>query len=135
MSEKLRSRNPGRTRGGLRQEVHLPRRQENATAAAPSPSSRWKGRNTFGGACNRYYNIRHNVRYEVEQLDLGEPAPEARLRDPRRTAGTGAPIAFPGRVGMNRSFLVNTFYPLYSHFFSQLGFDVVLPDLPTPGRY
>jgi predicted CoA-substrate-specific enzyme activase len=85
----------------------------------------------FGGACNRYYNIRHNVRYEIEQLDL------VSLRQKLVFETCGVPPqkhpsgASRSRVGMNRSFLVNTYYPLYSHFFSQLGFDVVLPDLPT----
>ena len=34
-------------------------------------------------------------------------------------------------VAINRSFLVNTYYPLYSTFFSELGFDLILPDHPA----
>ncbi len=88
-----------------------------------------EGRNyPFGGACNRYYNLRHNVHYEIEKLDLVRQrqtlifdtfAP--RPAGPRR-----------GRVGLNRSFLVNTYYPLYAHFFSRLEFDVVLPERAAP---
>ena len=35
-----------------------------------------------------------------------------------------------GSIGFNRSFLVNSYYPLYSNFFTQLGFDIVMPDNP-----
>ena len=89
------------------------------------------GKHPFGGACNRYYNIRRNVSYDIERLDL------VSLRQKLVFNIHGVPPAAPsapagrGRVGMNRSFLVNTFYPLYSQFFDRLGFDVVLPDVPT----
>jgi predicted CoA-substrate-specific enzyme activase len=82
----------------------------------------------FGGACNRYYNLRQNVRYNVSELDL------VRLRQrlvfekyapqPRGRADAGG----RPRVGFNRSFLVNTYFPLYANFFAELGFDPVLPD-------
>ena len=84
----------------------------------------------FGGACNRYYNIRQDVHYDIETLDL------VRLRQQLVFQTYAAPPtgqerqASKGRVGLNRSFLVNTFYPLYSNFFNELGFDVVLPDHP-----
>jgi len=86
----------------------------------------------FGGACNRYYNLRHKVAYDIRQLDLVRlrqdltynkygASQSARNQDKRR-----------GRIGFNRSFLVNSYYPLYSHFFSELGFDIVMPDHPSP---
>ncbi len=38
------------------------------------------------------------------------------------------------RVGINRAFLTNTFYPLYSTFFKSLGLEIVLsPDISTDG--
>jgi predicted CoA-substrate-specific enzyme activase len=85
----------------------------------------------FGGACNRYYNIRHQVSYDVAQLDLVS----LRQKLVFETHGVpplspAAPVSRP-RVGLNRSFLVNTYYPLYSRFFGALGFDIVLPDLPS----
>jgi len=85
----------------------------------------------FGGACNRYYNLRRNLQVDVLQLDLvkerqrlvfdvygpgAQSLPEGRLR---------------GRVGLNRSFLVNTYAPLYTTFFNELGYEVVLPDKPS----
>ncbi|MEJ2657995.1 MAG: acyl-CoA dehydratase activase, partial [Desulfobacterales bacterium] len=90
----------------------------------------------FGGACNRYYNLRHEIKYNVRQLDL------VRLRQQLvfKTYGV-QPVSNSDRnfsknkvtkpkkrVGFNRSFLVNTYYPLYSTFFTELGFDVVVPD-------
>jgi len=96
-------------------------------------------KHSFGGACNRYYNLRHNIKYDVYDLDLvrvrerlifdkygvepvGDAVQEATAasRDRRR-----------GRIGINRSFLVNTYYPLYSTFFAELGFDPVVPALPS----
>lgn len=90
----------------------------------------------FGGACNRYYNLRHNITYNVRDLDLirvrqhlvfekygatlvpksGQNLPNGRIKHYR------------GKIGINRSFLVNTYYPLYSTFFTELGFEPVVPD-------
>ncbi|MBT8340129.1 MAG: activase, partial [Desulfatitalea sp.] len=84
----------------------------------------------FGGACNRYDNLRRNQRFDVAALDLvrvrqelifGKYAPPA----PDRNAP-----GYRGRIGVNRSFLVNTYYPLYAHFFNALGFETVLPRSP-----
>ncbi|RTZ96870.1 MAG: activase [Deltaproteobacteria bacterium] len=80
----------------------------------------------FGGACNRYYNLRRNVRFDIAKLDL------VRIRQQLIFEKYGVPaVTAVGRrptVGLNRSFLVNTYYPLYSTFFSELGFDLIIPD-------
>lgn len=80
----------------------------------------------FGGACNRYYNLRRNVRYDIGSLDL------VGIRQHLVFEKYGVPpITTRGdrpTVGINRSFLVNTYYPFYSTFFSELGFDLVIPD-------
>ena len=90
----------------------------------------------FGGACNRYYNLRHNIKYNVPQLDL------IRVRQHLVFEKYGATLApesgqnlskgnikkYRGKIGINRSFLVNTYYPLYSTFFTELGFEPVVPD-------
>ncbi|HUV50942.1 MAG TPA: acyl-CoA dehydratase activase [Anaerolineae bacterium] len=84
----------------------------------------------FGGACNRYYNLRNKVKYAVEKLDL------IRVRQQLIFDKYGGKLPEDGRekqrgrIGINRSFLVNTFYPLYSTFFTQLGFEPVVPDSP-----
>jgi predicted CoA-substrate-specific enzyme activase len=86
----------------------------------------------FGGACNRWYNLRRRIKYDTANLDL------VRLRQKMvfETFGPApASQAKPGQacVGFNRSFLVNTYYPLYASFFQELGFAPVLPESPHPG--
>jgi predicted CoA-substrate-specific enzyme activase len=85
----------------------------------------------FGGACNRYYNLRHHVQYDVQALDLVSLRQKLVFEIYAATAPAGGASAARGRVGLNRSFLLHTYFPLYSNFFSRLGFEVVLPDLPT----
>ena len=81
----------------------------------------------FGGACNRYYNLRHNVKYDVAKLDL------VRIRQQLifKKYGVRTPAELGrtrrGTIGFNRSFLINTYYPLYSNFFAELGYEVLLP--------
>jgi predicted CoA-substrate-specific enzyme activase len=85
----------------------------------------------FGGACNRYYNLRHKVSYNVQKLDLVRIRQDLifdkygtmRPRD-KGTQGRGS-------IGFNRSFLVNAYFPLYSNFFTELGYEIVLPDSPS----
>jgi predicted CoA-substrate-specific enzyme activase len=82
----------------------------------------------FGGACNRYYNLRRSIRLDVENLDM------VRVRRKLVFDTYGySPVEHQqagkrGCIGFNRSFMVNTYYPLYSHFFGQLGFTPVVPD-------
>ncbi len=81
----------------------------------------------FGGACNRYDNLRRSRDYDVKTLDL------VRLRSQLIFDKYAPPPLDPtapgyrGRAGFNRSFLVHTYYPLYAQFFSALGYDPVLP--------
>ncbi len=85
----------------------------------------------FGGACNRYYNLRNHIQYDVQQFDL------VKIRNQlifSKFAGKVNPTVHGGarpRVGINRSFLVSTFYPLYSTFFAEIGFETVLPESPS----
>jgi predicted CoA-substrate-specific enzyme activase len=85
----------------------------------------------FGGACNRYYNLRHNVTYDIAKLDL------VRIRQQlifeKYGARTPANLGRTqrGTIGFNRSFLINTYYPLYSNFFAELGYAVLLPPEPA----
>ena len=85
----------------------------------------------FGGACNRYYNIRQDVRYDIEKLDLVRIRQQLIFQTYGVRPDTKNDQASKGLVGINRSFLVNAYYPLYSNFFHELGFDVVLPDHPS----
>jgi predicted CoA-substrate-specific enzyme activase len=85
----------------------------------------------FGGACNRYYNLRRNMHYDVEKLDL--VAIRQKLIFEKYGARSLAEMGIKqrGTIGLNRSFLINTYYPLYSNFFSELGYAVILPQRPS----
>ncbi|MFQ5484141.1 MAG: acyl-CoA dehydratase activase, partial [Desulfobacterales bacterium] len=89
------------------------------------------GKYSFGGACNRYYNLRHHIKYNVEKLDL------VRVRQQLVFEKYGAPLSREStkktdrRIGINRSFMVNSYFPLYSTFFAELGIQPVIPDLPS----
>ncbi|HPP05413.1 MAG TPA: acyl-CoA dehydratase activase [Spirochaetota bacterium] len=81
----------------------------------------------FGGACNKYYNIIHNLKYDEDKLDMvamreklifGKYAPEYRITRDKI-------------IGINRSFYTNSYYPLYYNFFSKLGFKVVISEKAT----
>lgn len=86
----------------------------------------------FGGACNRYDNLRHKVKHAVDKLDLVK----ARQRLVFDKFGTAGPQDFgqvqKGSIGINRSFLTNTYYPLFASFFSMLGYRPVLPQEISP---
>ena len=85
----------------------------------------------FGGACNRYYNLRHKVSYDVQKLDLVRLRQELIFGKYGVTGPPAKDIARRGSIGFNRSFLVNTYYPLYSNFFAALGYDIVMPETPS----
>ncbi|MCF8094209.1 MAG: acyl-CoA dehydratase activase [Desulfobacteraceae bacterium] len=85
----------------------------------------------FGGACNRYYNLRYNIEYDIEALDLVKRR-EHLVFD--KYAADGADISeMRGSIGINKSFLTNTYYPLYSNFFAGTGFKPVLSPRPETG--
>ena len=85
----------------------------------------------FGGACNRYYNLRHNVRHDVKKLDLVQLRQQLIFEKYGALPPADRGIKQRGVVGFNRSFLINTYYPLYSNFFSELGYKVILPQEPS----
>lgn len=78
----------------------------------------------FGGACNKYYNQRLRIKTDPLKLDyvrkrqeLIYNSPYSEVTDPNAKT-----------IGISRSFLTNTLFPLYANFFSNLGFRVVLSD-------
>ena len=87
------------------------------------------GRYPFGGACNRYYNLRRNLRYDVKNLDLVRVRQQLVFEGYGERRDTTGKKSAGQRIGINRSFLVNTYYPLYSTFFSELGIGPVVPDV------
>jgi predicted CoA-substrate-specific enzyme activase len=79
----------------------------------------------FGGACNKYYNQIHKVKFDEDKLDLvalrermifEKYAPKTELPEDAKV------------IGINRSFYTNTYFPLYYNFFTKLGFKVVYSD-------
>jgi predicted CoA-substrate-specific enzyme activase len=89
----------------------------------------------FGGVCNRYYNLRLHREVNAAEFDL------VALRQRLMVEEYGVapkPVAAgsqdrPARtVGLMRSFLTHSLYPLYSNFFDGLGFSIVLPDAIDP---
>ena len=83
----------------------------------------------FGGACNKYYNRQHGFSYDMVALD-GVARRQKLIFDTH--AGNLSKEKSPrGAVGFNRSFLTNTYYPLYSTFFAGLGYEPVLANAPS----
>lgn len=76
----------------------------------------------FGGACNKYYNMRRNIKKE------GTNYIELRQKLIFEKYASLKPEKEGKKIGINKSFLVNTFYPLYYNFFTKLGFSVVLSE-------
>jgi predicted CoA-substrate-specific enzyme activase len=114
----------------------------------------------FGGACNRWYNRRRRLKMDTAELDLAQqrerlildtfavPGSASRhagagsrdnpsRQDSRPSAdsqglvGSRRVVGSRRIVGINRSFLTHSYYPLYSHFFNALGYQPVLPALPS----
>ena len=80
----------------------------------------------FGGACNRYYNLRHSLKFQMGKLDmvaLREKLVYETFSDysPKLTAKAKT-------IGINRTFLMGTYYPLFYNFFSRLGMRVIRSD-------
>jgi|WetSurMetagenome_2_1015567.scaffolds.fasta_scaffold01385_1 predicted CoA-substrate-specific enzyme activase len=84
----------------------------------------------FGGACNRYYNLR--VRAEVDTQGLDLVALREKLLFETYGAASTKNAGERRAVGLCRSFLTHSLYPLYSHFFSGMGFSIVLSDAIAP---
>jgi predicted CoA-substrate-specific enzyme activase len=79
----------------------------------------------FGGACNKYYNIQEEHHADIKDNNLINLRQELVFdkylypADLPRNART---------IGIPKSFLTNTLFPLYFNFFTQLGYRVVLGD-------
>lgn len=82
----------------------------------------------FGGACNRYVNLMRNLEFDKSVLDMISFRQKIVFRDlaPEDPADTRPTI------GINRSFLMNTYFPFFNAFFKELGFRAVLPEHVDP---
>ncbi|MEE8335536.1 MAG: acyl-CoA dehydratase activase [Candidatus Neomarinimicrobiota bacterium] len=78
----------------------------------------------FGGACNLYYNIRKKIKVETGQNDL--VVKRQQLVFEKYAPDLSALPADAPSIGISRSFLTNTYYPLFAHFFKGCGVRPVL---------
>ncbi len=83
----------------------------------------------FGGACNRWYNLRSHLRVDVDKLDFVKKYEKTIFGDGHITPARSGTVENLPAVGMNKSFFTNSYYPLYAHFFWLLGFRVLLPEV------
>jgi len=88
----------------------------------------------FGGVCNLYYNMRLNKTVDVEEFDLVAVRQrllfeEFGVKSESDQGGSGSNAK---TVGIMRTFLTHAMYPLYSHFFHEMGFKTVLADKIDP---
>lgn len=84
----------------------------------------------FGGACSKYYNQRNEIKSNPESHNYVKLRQELVFNKYCKL-----PPALNARgktIGISKSFLTNTLYPLYYNFFTKLGFKVVLPDSIDP---
>ncbi len=87
----------------------------------------------FGGACNKYYNLlKRQPEVDIEAFEL------VALREKLVFETFGirrlmeSAVVNGLRVGINRSLMTNTLFPLYHGFFKSLGYEVVLSDGVDP---
>jgi len=81
----------------------------------------------FGGACNKYYD-RKNVSaknvIEKNLVSLRQKLVFEKYIHPKELSRDAK------LIGISKSFLTNTYYPLFYNFFTQLGFQIILGDEP-----
>ena len=80
----------------------------------------------FGGICNRYDNLAIGKKGDVSVFDLVARRQELVFGGENEENGDRP------KVRMNRSFLVNSYFPFYRTYFDRLGFDLVLPGRVDP---
>lgn len=79
----------------------------------------------FGGACNKYYNIVSGKDLDTTGNDLVKIRQDVIFNKYLMLPShNGNPVT----VGINRSFLTNTLFPLYYNFFIKLGMKVIVSD-------
>jgi len=83
----------------------------------------------FGGACNKFYNLIYNKSYSIEEFDFVSKRNSILYRN---SVISSASTNGTKTVGLNLSYHNYTLLPLFTHFFSKIGFRVILPDYPDP---
>lgn len=83
----------------------------------------------FGGACNKYNNLQRNISYNIKELNL--VARREKLVFEQQSE-IDVPKLKGIRIGISKSFFSHTYYPLYYHFFKNLGCSPVLAQFCSP---
>ncbi|MGZ3593190.1 MAG: acyl-CoA dehydratase activase, partial [Syntrophales bacterium] len=83
----------------------------------------------FGGACNKWYNQRFNIHFDTKNLNLVKIHEDLVFKKYISQTEELGVKQHSKTIGINKSFLVNSYYPLYFSFFSRLGFRVFVPDM------
>ncbi len=82
----------------------------------------------FGGACNKFYNLLYNKKFEIEEFDYiskrNKLLFELSSQDDKKQ--------YKATIGINLSFHTYTILPLLTSFFNGIGYKVILPDEPDP---
>jgi len=79
----------------------------------------------FGGACNKYYNQFFGITSDTSNNNIISERHKAVFED---YLIPGEKTVEKRTIGISKSFLSNTLYPLYYNYFSSLGFKVILSD-------
>jgi predicted CoA-substrate-specific enzyme activase len=77
----------------------------------------------FGGSCNRYYNLRIKESHDAETLNLVKLGQKLAFE---KYCQLQPSAPNPPTIGFNKSFLMNSYYPLFYNFFTHLGMKVIL---------
>ncbi len=86
----------------------------------------------FGGACDLYYNLRLQKTIEPSKFDYVAIRQRLLFKDYLPSTANPHETGKRGTVGIMRSFLTHSLAVLYTNFFHQLGFEVVLADNIDP---
>ncbi len=81
----------------------------------------------FGGACNKYYNLLTEHKGKSNGVNYVELRQKLVFDTHIYPANLDSDSP---SIGISKSFLTNTYYPLYYNFFTQLGYRVILGDVP-----
>ncbi|MBN1648673.1 MAG: hypothetical protein JW874_11630 [Spirochaetales bacterium] len=87
----------------------------------------------FGGACNKYYNLLQDKK-EVNSRELDFVQERERLVFQEFSEQRAMPLCPEKKqtIGIPRSLMTNTYYPLYYNFFRALGYRIICADEVSP---
>lgn len=86
----------------------------------------------FGGACSRYTVMQNKSKASSGTLNLVFKREQLIFQQTPRKLPEAPPERAQKKIGLTHSLLSNTLYPLYFHFFSSLGFEVVTSSHAEP---